>query len=139
MKNKSYFILSFMLISSICLKAVDEIKFNPKNWSVGQTVKFAGKKGLEIRDIKECAGKTKFNTAQYKAVYYVYIPSENKTATITVTEEYNLDKKGNVSEFSESSEKFAYDEDTLLKRAVGYFNYWTQKILGSSASSTSDQ
>jgi hypothetical protein len=119
------------MVTVLSLNAVNDIQFNPKNWSVNETIEFA-EKTAQIRDIKEFASKTKNNTGLYKVIYYVYVPKENKTATITVAEEYNLDKRGNACTLIDSYEKFDYDQDTLLKRAIGYFNYWTQKLLGTS-------
>ncbi len=129
MKNKlSYFILSLIFVTALSIKAIDA-QFNPKQWAIGEEVEFADKK-MKIRDIKEFSSKTKNNTGQYKVVYYVDVPKENKKGTITVAEEYDLDKRGNVCNLIDSFEKFEYEETTILKQAIGYFNYWTQKIFG---------
>lgn len=105
---------------------------NPKNWSVGQTYTFdhdQTSKEIEIRSIKNYSSKISPDIEEYRTVYYGYDPKQERRATVTITESYQLDNEGNPISPIDYSEKFAYQEETLIKRAIGYINYWTQKIL----------
>ncbi len=106
---------------------------NPKNWSVGQTYTFdhdQTSKEIEIRSIKNYSSKISPDIEEYRTVYYGYDPKQERRATVTITESYQLDNEGNPLSPIDYSEKFAYQEETMIKRAIGYINYWTQKILG---------